>query len=117
MAEIYLVGGLTPRTDLDNYQTAFLSKEKAEESKAYWNSFHEDNDYDEYHIDSIEIDDMAEHDSELLDKVAESITEIYKCNLYCAEDYCDKEQCQNAEDCFYGAIVKTIERMKAEVSE
>lgn len=57
------------------------------------------------------------HDKELLDKVAEHIEEIYKCNLYCAEDYCDKEQCQNAEDCFYGAIVKAIERMKAEIEE
>ena len=79
MTEIYLVGGLTPRTDLDNYQTAFLSKEKAEKSKAYWNSFHEDNDYDEYHIDSIEIEDLAEHDSELLDKVAERF-EKYVCS-------------------------------------
>lgn len=55
--------------------------------------------------------------AELLDKVLESITEIYKCYLYCTEDYCDKEQCQNAEDCFYGAIIKAIERMKAEVDE
>ena len=59
--------------------------------------------------------DTSKHDADLLDKVADSITEIYKCNLYCAEDYCDKEQCQNAEDCFYGAIVKAIERLKAEV--
>lgn len=54
---------------------------------------------------------------ELLDKVLESITKIYKCYLYCTEDYCDKEKCQNAEDCFYGAIIKAIERMKAEVEK
>ena len=76
MNNVYLVGGLTPRTDLDNYQTAFLSKEKAEESKAYWNSFHADNNYDEYHIDSIEIDDMAEHDSELLDRCSMTFKSI-----------------------------------------
>lgn len=60
---------------------------------------------------------IAKHDSELLDKVEDSITEIYKCNLYCAEDYCDKEKCQNVEDCFYGAISKAIERMKAEINK
>lgn len=60
---------------------------------------------------------LEKHDVELLNKVAESITEIYKCNLYCAGEYCDKEQCQNAEDCFYDAIIKIIERMKAGVNQ
>ena len=75
MAEIYLVGGTTARTDLDNYVSANISEENAIASMRRWQDYQEG--YEDYHIDHIEIDDIAEHDSELLDKVAEKLKAKY----------------------------------------
>lgn len=44
--------------------------------------------------------------------ILDNIHEIYKCQLYCKEEYCDKEEptASNCVDCFYDAIMTTIER-------
>lgn len=55
------------------------------------------------------IEDMTRNE------IKEAIQEIYKCQLYCMHDLCDKEEptASMCVDCFYDAIMKSIER-KAE---
>lgn len=113
MSDIYLVGGLTPRTDLDNYQSAFISREKAEKSKEYWNSFHEDNDYDEYHIDSIEIEDLAEHDKQIRADAIEEFQEWLKTQVV-GIDNTTKEILVVDGDKWELATGKYIEQLKEE---
>lgn len=62
MRNIYLVGGTTARTDLDNYVSANISKKNAIESMKKWEDFQV---HDDFHIDSIEIDDIEEFESQI----------------------------------------------------
>lgn len=77
MSEIYLVGGTTPRTDLDNYVSANINKENAIKSLEYWEK--EQGEYDDFHIDHIEIDDLAEHDAKVID---DFLNEVLKLKIY-----------------------------------
>lgn len=107
MSEIYLVGGTTARTDLDNYVSANISEETAIASMRRWQDYQ--GSHEDYHIDHIKIDDMAEHDSELLDKVAEKFIEW------------DSKVKGTREDgvCFFTIenILKGIEEVKEKVTE
>lgn len=105
MTEIYLVGGTTARTDLDNYVSANISEENAIASMRRWQDYQ--GSYEDFHIDHIEIDDMAEHDSELLDKVAERF-EKYVCS--------DSKQTYYWTE-FHCELKKIITELKAGVEE
>lgn len=54
---VYLVGGTTPRADLDNYVGAFLTREDAEICKAWWEK---EQGNDDFHIDSIDVFETAD---------------------------------------------------------
>lgn len=111
MIDIYLVGGTTARTDLDNYVSANISEENAIASMRRWQDYQ--GSYEDYHIDHIEIDDIEEHDaqikSELLDKVAERINNL-------KYDTCDGVT-RRIEHQLKAEVFKVINELKAEVNQ
>lgn len=71
MSEICLVVGTIPRADLLIYFSANISKENAIKSLEYWKKGQ--GEYYDFHIDRIEINDLEEHDAEIIDKFAETL--------------------------------------------
>ena len=59
MNEVYLVGGTTPRTDLENFVSANIIKSNAEKSLKKWEEYQ--GDYEDFSIYEIEIDDIEEY--------------------------------------------------------
>lgn len=64
------------------------------------------------------VETVEEHDTKLLDEVKAGLHEIYACDLYCYEEYCQKDEYgYNCVDCFNKAVADMLNRMKAEVSK
>ncbi len=61
---------------------------------------------------------IIEHDkkikAEVIDSINDNIHEIYKCQFYCMEDMCehDSPTVDMCIDCFYDAILKSLEQLK-----
>lgn len=66
-------------------------------------------------------DKIKEHDkqikAEVIDSINDNIHEIYKCQFYCMEDMCEHDilTVNMCIDCFYDAIQKSLEQLKAGV--
>lgn len=66
-------------------------------------------------------DKIIEHDkqirAEVIDSINDNIHEIYKCQFYCMEDMCEHDSLtvDTCVDCFYDAIQKSLEQLKAGV--
>lgn len=69
--------------------------------------------------DSCLEDKIKEHDrrikSEVIDSINDNIHEIYKCQFYCMEDMCEHDSItvDTCVNCFYDAIQKSLEQLKA----
>ena len=61
---------------------------------------------------------IIEHDkkikAEVIDSINDNIHEIYKCQFYCMADMCehDSPTVDMCIDCFYDAILKSLEQLK-----
>ena len=93
MRNIYLVGGTTARTDLDNYVSANISKENAIKSMKEWED--SQGDHEDFHIDSIEIDDIEEFKKKIVEtiidefahKLKEAFNNEFPIDLHCIEKF------------------------------